>query len=112
MDAIVNNVTMNMGEQKKKITVSGNWERRRMLAFPGPRGQVRLMPSGAHKSRGNQVRQVWVRAYASAFLTSSQVMLLSRGQTLSSQTVDLTKDLGWTLRAGLHRRAHTLSLGD
>lgn len=79
-----------------------------MLAFPGPRGQVRLMPSGARKSRGNQVRQVWVRAYASAFLTSSQVMLLSRGQTLSSQTVDLTKGLDWSPRAGLHRQ-HTRS---
>lgn len=81
-----------------------------MLEFPGPRAQVRLMPS--RKSPGDLVQQVWVRAYASAFPGSSQVMLLGRGQTLSSQTVDLTKDLDLTLRAGLHRREHTPSLGD
>lgn len=83
-----------------------------MLEFPGPRGQVRLVPSCAHKSPGDLVQQVWVRAYASAFLTSSQAMLLGRGQAVRSQTVDLTKDLDLTPRAGLHRGAHTLSLGD
>lgn len=107
MDTIVNNVTMNMGKQKKKR--SGDWERRRKPDSSGPRGQVRLMPSRACKSPGDVVQQVWVRAYASAFLTSSQLMLRGHGQTLSTQTVDLIKDLHLTLRADLHRQTSTHS---